>query len=216
MVKNSVLIAVFFLTCLSASGQSGTRKSSSSVSGNGQAIAKGKTVAYLGVGAGYGYSSRYRSRFNGAGYVYRTSPTFHLGFEHGVSESVPESVIGLGGDLSIWGGRYTYVNKNGFGWEQRWRDVTALVKCYYHHKKLMGEKWDLYAAVMAGVKYRSYKYTTTDPYYDYLYDDESGLYGAAGLALGARIYLTKSLGLYLEGGGGYNHDYLHAGLVFKL
>lgn len=178
-----------------------------------QSMAKGKNVLYLGAGAGQGTfgSSQYR----GYGYVYRSSPTLHIGFEHGISEAIPKSIIGLGGSVSMWFGSQNYSDRNGYQWDKRWTDVTTLVKGYYHHKFLVSDKWDVYAAVMAGIKHRSYTYTTNDTYYYYQNTDETGIYPAGGIALGGRIYISKVFGFYAEAGAGLNIDYIQAGFAFK-
>lgn len=178
-----------------------------------QSMGKGKSVLYVGAGAGYGYFGS--SGYKGYGYSYRSSPTIHLGFEHGISEAIPQSIIGLGGSLSMWFGSQNYSDKYGHEWDKRWTDVTTLVKGYYHHKFLVGEKWDVYAAVMAGIKNRSYTYTTNDGYYIYENRNETGIYPAGGIAIGGRFYVSKVFGFYAEAGAGVNVDYIQAGFAFK-
>lgn len=178
-----------------------------------QSMGKGKNVLYLGAGAGTGYFGA--SKYKGNGYVYKSTPTIHLGFEHGISEGIPKSIIGLGGSLSTWVASQRYTDKWGFGWNKNWTDVTVLVKGYYHHKALVGEKWDVYATVMAGIKHRTYSYTNNDPFYNNAYADESGVYPAGGISIGGRYYITKSFGFYAEAGGGLNTDYVQGGFAFK-
>lgn len=177
-----------------------------------QSMAKGKNVIYVGAGAGHGYFGA--SQYRGVGYVYRSSPTIHLGFEHGISEAIPKSIIGIGGSVSMWFGSQNYSDRFGHEWDKKWTDVTTLVKGYYHHKFLVSDKWDVYAAVMAGVKYRSYTYNTNDLYY-YQNTNETGAYAAGGIAIGGRIYISKSFGFYAEAGAGLNVDYIQAGFAFK-
>lgn len=178
-----------------------------------QSMGKGKNVLYIGAGAGPGFFGS--SKYKGSGYTYNSSPTIHLGFEHGISEAIPNSIIGLGGSISTWFASQHYTDKRGYGWDKRWTDVTALVKGYYHHKKLVGEKWDVYAAVMAGIKHRTYSYTNNDPFYNNAYRDESGIYPAGGVAIGGRYYVSKVFGFYAEAGAGINIDYVQAGFAFK-
>jgi hypothetical protein len=179
----------------------------------GDAMGKGKNVLYLGIGAGHGVFGA--SQYKGYGYVYRSSPTIHIGFEHGLTEAVPQSIIGIGGSISLWFGSQKYSDNYGHEWHKKWTDVTTLVKGYYHHKFLVSDKWDVYAAVMAGIKHRSYTYTTNDQYYYYQNSDETGVEAAGGIALGGRIYITKSFGFYAEAGAGLNIDYIQGGIVFK-
>ena len=178
-----------------------------------QSMAKGKNVLYLGIGAGEGTFGA--SQFRGYGYIYRSSPTLHIGFEHGISEAIPKSIVGLGGSVSMWFGSQNYSDRNGHEWDKRWTDVTTLVKGYYHHKFLVSDKWDVYAAVMAGIKHRSYTYTTNDQYYIYQNTNETGIYAAGGIAIGGRIYISKVFGFYAEAGAGLNIDYIQAGFAFK-
>lgn len=178
-----------------------------------QSMGKGKSVIYIGAGAGHGYFGA--SQFRGTGYVYRSSPTIHLGFEHGISEAIPKSIIGLGGSISMWFGSRNYSDRFGHEWDKRWTDVTTLVKGYYHHKFLVGEKWDVYAAAMVGVKYRSYTFTSNDQYYYYENSNETGAYFAGGIAVGGRFYVSKTFGFYAEAGTGVNVDYIQAGFAFK-
>ena len=178
-----------------------------------QSMGKGKSVLYLGVGLGTGNVST--SKYKGNGFSYKTSPTIHLGFEHGISESIPQSIIGLGGGLSGRFASQNYVDKFGYGWKKTWTDVTVLFKGYYHHKFLVGEKWDVYASLMAGITHRTYSYTTSDVFYNNAYKDESGISPAGGVAIGGRFYVSKVFGFYAEAGGGLNVDYVHAGFAFK-
>lgn len=178
-----------------------------------QSMGKGKSVFYVGAGAGQG--SFGASQYRGAGYVYRSSPTIHLGFEHGISEAIPQSIIGIGGSVSMWFGSRNYSDKSGHEWDKKWTDVTTLVKGYYHHKFLVGEKWDVYGAAMVGVKYRSYSFTSNYPDYYYENSNETGAYFAGGIALGGRFYVSKVFGFYAEAGTGINIDYIQAGFAFK-
>lgn len=179
-----------------------------------QSMAKGKSVMSLGAGAGSGYFGS--SKYKGYGYTYRSIPSIHLGFEHGISEAIPKSIIGLGGSLSFWHGSQHYNDKFGRTWDKSWTDVTTLVKGYYHHKFLVSDKWDVYAALMAGVRYRTYTFTTSDQYYNYENRNETGAYPAGGIAVGGRIYVSKKFGFYAEAGTGVNVDYIQVGMALKL
>ena len=181
-----------------------------------QSMAKGRNVFYLGAGAGTGYFDG--GKYKGVGYSYRSLPTFHIGFEHGISEAIPQSIIGLGGHLSIWTAAQTYRDANGYGWDKHWTDFSILFRGLYHHKFLVGEKWDVYAAAMAGVRYRTYSFTRNDPYNYYnSYDSkEAGAAPAVGIALGGRYYVSKSFGFYAELSEGYNiNTFAQVGFAFK-
>lgn len=178
-----------------------------------QSMGKGKNVLYIGAGAGTGYFGS--KSYKGIGYSYRSTPTFHLGFEHGVSEAIPQSIIGLGGALSSWFGSQNYSDKNGYTWERKWTDLTVVFKGYYHHKFLVGEKWDVYGAALIGIKHRTYSYTSNNPNNLNTYADETGVYPAGGVALGGRFYVSKVFGFYAEAGAGVNTDYIQGGFAFK-
>ena len=121
----------------------------------------------------------------------------------------------MGGSVSLWFGSQNFSDKDGHQWEKKWTDVTTLVKGYYHHKFLTKEKWDVYGAVLAGVKYRSYTYTANDLNYIYQNTNETGAYPAGGVAIGGRIYVSKTFGFYAEAGAGVNIDYIQGGFAFK-
>lgn len=174
---------------------------------------KGTIVVYLGAGAGSGYFGA--SKYRGVGYTYRSSPTFHLGFEYGFSEAIPKSIIGLGANVSMWFSSQDYKDYWGDGWHKKWTDITILAKGYYHHTFLVGEKWDVYASPMVGFKIRTYSYTYNDPYYANYSTSDAGLYPAVGVAVGGRYYVSKAFGFYAEVSQGYNVDYAKIGFAFK-
>jgi len=185
----------------------------SALTGFSQSMGKGKNVLYIGAGAGTGYFGA--SSYRGNGYQYHSSPTIHLGFERGISESIPKSIIGLGGSISTWYGSQSYIDKSGNSWDKKWTDITILFKGYYHHKFLVGEKWDVYAALLGGIKNRAYSYKTNNNVYENKFRNESGVYPAAGISVGGRYYVSKVFGFYLEGGAGINIDYIQGGFAFK-
>lgn len=178
-----------------------------------QSIGKGKSVFYVGVGPGTGGIGG--GHWRGVGYTYHATPVIHLGFEHGISESIPESVIGLGGALSFQAANYSYRDYNGHGWNSNWSDLRLLVKGYYHHKFLVGEKWDVYAAVMLGFRYRFYSFTANDAYYTNSGITDTGVAPAGGIAVGGRYYVSDRFGFYAELGAGVNVDYAQIGFAFK-
>jgi hypothetical protein len=177
-----------------------------------QSIAQGRSVLYIGLGPGGGLGY---GKVHGAGYTYRATPSIHLGFEHGISEAIPQSVIGLGADLSYWGVTQNYRDVYGEGYDSHWSDLTVLAKGYYHHKFLVSDRWDVYAAVLLGFKYRSFTYTPVYTRYQYTVNDDSGVYGAGGVALGGRFYVSRSVGFYAEVAAGSNVNFIQGGIAFK-
>lgn len=181
---------------------------------NAQSIAKGKNVFYLGAGPGTGYVGSTHN-YRGAGYTYQKSPSFQLGFEHGFSEAIPKSVLGIGPHFSTWFGSSSYRDSRGYGWDKQWVDIAAVAKGFYHHKFLVGEKWDVYGAALLGLRFRSYNFSTNDVYYDYAKDTYNVVAPVIGAGIGGRYYVSKTFGFYAEVNGGYNCDYAQIGFAFK-
>jgi hypothetical protein len=199
-MKRSILFAIVAICAMQFSGLS-------------QSIGKGKNVFYIGIGGGHGYGVA--GKYKGVGFTYGTTPTLHLGFEHGVSESIPQSVIGLGGHFSVWAGHQSYRDVWGNGYNRNWTDFTVMFRGLYHHKFLVGEKYDVYACLMAGLRYRTYSYSYTHA--DYFNDPygSTSVAPATGVAIGGRYYLGNTFGFYAEVAQGYNVDYAQIGFAFK-
>lgn len=179
-----------------------------------QSIAKGKNVFYLGAGPGSGYAgSAYNHR--GAGYSFNRTPSFQLGFEHGISEAIPQSVIGLGPHFSAWFANSSYRDSRGNGWDKHWSDFNVVAKGFYHHKYLVGERWDVYGAAMAGVRFRNYTFTATNAEYEYARDSYGTVAPVLGIGVGGRFYVSDVFGFYAELDAGYNADYAQIGFAFK-
>ena len=182
------------------------------VHGFSQSMGKGKSVFYVGIGAWHGYGG---VKYRGYGYTNRSTPTLHLGFERGISEAIKESIIGLGGHFSVWGGHSSFRDGKGHGWNSNWTNITALFRGFYHHKFLVGEKWDVYAALAGGIRYQAYSYTFTDD--DYAYDPYGyvALAPAVSVSVGGRYYVGEKFGFYAEVSQGWNVDYAQIGFAWK-
>lgn len=174
---------------------------------------KGKVVIYLGAGAGSGYFGT--SKYKGVGYTYRATPTFQAGFEYAFSEAIPQSILGLGANISMAFASQTYRDKFGYGWDSKWSDVTVLAKGYYHHKFLVGEKWDVYASPLIGLRFRTYTYSYNNAVYNNRYYSDAGASPAVGVAVGGRYYVSDFFGFYAEVSQGFNVDYAKIGFAFK-
>jgi len=181
---------------------------------NAQSMGKGQSVLYLGAGPGSGsLGGAYHSK--GAGYTSGRTPTFMLGYEYGISEAIPQSIIGLGPHVTTWFGHTRYRNSFGDGYEHRWSDFTVAAKGFYHHKFLVKDRFDVYGSVLAGLRFRSYRFTSTDAYYNDYERDENAVEPVAGIGIGGRVYVTNVFGFYAEVGAGYNADYAQIGIAFK-
>ncbi|MBS1637440.1 MAG: hypothetical protein JST26_16105 [Bacteroidetes bacterium] len=187
---------------------------SCSFSANAQSMGVGKNVFYLGAGAGSGFASG-NLYVSGAGYSYNRTPTFIIGYERGISEAIPQSIIGIGPSASAWFASNTYRDNAGHGWDKHWSDFTVVAKGYYHHKFLVKDKFDVYGSAMLGLKFRSYSFTATDPYYEYAKDSYSSVYPVVGAGIGARYYVSKSFGFYAEVNEGFNVNFAQVGFAFK-
>lgn len=199
-MKKYILVLVVFLLTFNIHAQS-------------PSMAKGKVVIYAGVGAGSGFFGA--AKYKGIGYSFSSTPTIHLGFEYGFTEAIPKSIIGLGADFSFNYTRWSYTDSWGNGWSSNWFYYTILAKGYYHHTFLVGEKWDVYASPLAGLRFRSYNYTYNHPSYAHNYNSDSSVYPALGVCVGGRYYVSKAFGFYAEISQGYNVDYIKGGFAFK-
>ena len=199
-MKRSVLMIVVTLLSLQYSVYS-------------QSMGKGKSVFYIGVGGPHAYVGA--GKFRGVGYSYITTPSLHLGFERGISEGIPQSTIGLGGHLFVWTGNASYRDSHGYGYNNSWTSVTALFRGFYHHKFLVGEKWDVYATLCAGIRYWAYSYNYNDSRYAIDPYGYTSVLPATGVSIGGRYYVGKSFGFYAEVSQGYNVDYAQVGFAFK-
>lgn len=174
---------------------------------------KGRVVLYLGVGAGSGWFGA--GKYKGVGYSYSASPIMNFGFEYGFSEAIPKSILGLGANVSMAFYSWNYHDSKGYGWNEKWSDITVLAKGYYHHTFLVGEKWDVYGSPLLGLRFRTHTYSY-DPGYYYNNSTYSGVSPAIGVAIGGRYYVSKVFGFFAEVSQGYNVDYAKIGFAFKL
>lgn len=179
-----------------------------------QSMGKGKNVLYMGAGVGSGYEGTSYDA-HGNGYTSRRTPDFQLGFEHGISEAIPQSIIGIGPHFSASFASNTYRDAAGRGYDQHWSNFDVAAKGFYHHKFLVGERWDVYGSVSAGMRFRNYSFTSTDPYYNRYRESNGSVAPILGVGVGGRFYVTKVFGFYAEVGGGYNAQYAQIGLAFK-
>lgn len=179
-----------------------------------QSAGKGKGVFYVGAGTGRGFigSGVY---VRGYGYEVRQLPSLQLGFEYGISEAIPQSIIGLGAHLSTNFSSNSYRDKFGYGWDKTWIDLTIASKGYYHHKFLVKDKWDVYGSALIGVMHRAYRFSSNSPYYEYARGSYSSIYPVIGAGIGARYYVSKSFGFYAEVNSGINADFAQIGFAFK-
>lgn len=203
--KNNFMKRILLSACILIAGLNAVQA---------QSMGKGKNVLYLGAGIGSGYvGSDYGS--NGAGYTIRRSPDFQLGFEHGISEAIPQSIIGIGPHFSTSFASNEYRDIYGRGWDKHWANYDIAAKGFYHHKFLVGERWDVYGSVSLGVRFQTYSFTATNANYSYAEGSNNAIAPIIGVGVGGRFYVTKVFGFYAEVGGGLNAEYAQIGIAFK-
>jgi hypothetical protein len=95
------------------------------------------------------------------------------------------------------------------------------VRAAYHWDEVNTDEFDLYAGVMAGLRFQSYSYSTdySGPLYSgerNISDRSSSIHQVGGLFAGARYYLKPAVGLYGELHFGASVPYVNLGLTIKL
>ncbi len=172
---------------------------------NAQAFEKGNSVLSVGLGLGgtfgsYSYSSQ--------------TPGISLQFEHGMWDAGGPGVISLGGYVGVKSYTYNGVGYN-YTWSYKWNYTVIGIRSAYHYNGITNKKTDLYGGVMLSYNILNFKYTTSDPYYDYLYSNVS--YGSTvgfTLYIGARYFFSERVAGFAE--LGYGISYLTIGAAFKL
>lgn len=193
--------------------QSNIQAQNNSTSSDDLSMGEGKVAISIGVGVPYW--GRYHHFYRGLGYSGFSTPTIILQGEYGLTEKIPQSILGVGGfvahnySYNSWHDKYSVDY-----WERRYTRVVVAAKVYYHHKFLVGAKWDVYAAAMVGVSVNLYSFRSNDAYYYGVYDyTVPGVWPYVGAIVGGRYYFTKNFGVYGE--VGYGASYAQAGFNFK-
>ncbi len=176
-------------------------------------MGEGKSALSIGVGVPY-FGNGY-ARYRGVGYRYTAFPTVIMQYEYGVTEKIPQSILGVGPYIAYSSFHSSWKDNNSVDyWDERLRQITIAAKVFYHHKFLVGAKWDVYAAAFAGIHIRTYSFTSNDPKYYDIYDrNYASVFPTGGAVIGGRYYFTNNFGVYAE--AGFGASYVSGGLNFK-
>jgi hypothetical protein len=174
-----------------------------------QAFNTGDNVLGLGIGLGsslggsYGYSSQ--------------TPGISLQFEHGQWSVGGPGVISLGGYLgyksfSYDGGYLIYPAVN-YTYTQKWNYTVIGIRSAYHYNGINSKDWDVYGGAMLSYNILSYKYSSSNPTYDYLYNGSYGSVIYLSLYVGGRYFFSDNVAAFAE--LGYGISYFSIGGAFK-
>jgi hypothetical protein len=177
----------------------------------GQAFQSGTNVLGIGVGIGGYYDiGSYSSQ----------SPALGISYEHGMSWHAGGGVIGLGGyfGYKTFSYHYDYPFIGNYYIDEKWTYMIIGIRGAYHYDFAHNDKLDTYGGIMISFDNLSYSYNDTYytaangyPYYSHPNSYSSGLYPT--LFVGARYYLSNSIGIFAE--GGYGISYITIGINFK-
>jgi hypothetical protein len=172
-----------------------------------QAFNTGDNVLSLGIGLGsslggsYGYSSQ--------------TPGISLQFEHGQWDVGGPGCISLGGYLGFksfsYDGGFSY--PYAYTYTQKWNYTVIGIRSAYHYNGINSKDWDVYGGAMLSYDILTYKYTSSDPTYDYLYNHSYN--GGVGFTLyiGGRYFFSDNVAAFAE--LGYGISYFTIGGAFK-
>ena len=172
------------------------------------AFDKGDNTISIAVGLGGSYHNN-DVHSNAYSVSYVSLPAFVVTYDHGTFSEVGPGTIGIGGMV---GYRYTFINDYG-DYDANWTDLVVGARGTYH-LTLLKEKnnqFDPYGGVMAGMRFQSYKNTLYDEFEESY--DQSRIYPAFGLFVGAKYNFTKGFGAFAE--IGYDICILRVGLNFN-
>lgn len=190
--------------CLHPGKSSAQETNTSHVSTSPHAFENGDNVLSLGLGLGGTFGS----------YTYSSqTPGFSVQFEHGNWDVGGPGVISLGGYLGIKS--YTYNGAEpGYTWSYKWNYTVIGVRSAYHYNGITDSKADLYGGVMLAYDILNFKYTSSNPAFDYLHNASYNSQVSFTLYVGGRYYLAERVAAFLE--IGYGVSYLTLGAAFKL
>lgn len=191
-----------------------SQTSSGSLPSNTNAFGQGSNVLNAGIGLG-GYYSYY-------GDGYSSTPNFVLSYDNGTFGNVGPGTISLGGLFAYKGISYSYTDFNsGYNYSQTWSYYIIGIRSAYHWDFTRNNHFDPYIGLMLAYYDIGYKSSSNDPNYNdphspyyYYYSNTYGSYMAFSIYLGARYYVSNSVGIWLELGYGYSNAAI--GVCFKL
>jgi hypothetical protein len=176
----------------------------SSNNSNAQSFENGDNVLSAGLGLGSSLG----------GYTYSSqTPGISIQFEHGNWDIGGPGVISLGGYLGYKSYSYGYAYP-GYSYNQKWSYTIIGLRSAYHYNGIDNKNLDVYGGVMLSYNILSYKYSSSDPKFDYLYHGNYGSEVGLSIYLGGRYYFTDNVAGFLE--VGYGISIFTIGAAFKL
>lgn len=177
------------------------------------AFTKGSNVLNLGVGMGGYYT------YWGDGYA--ETPNFVVSYDNGTFGNVGPGTISLGGLFSYKGISDDYIGGDGFDYHNTWSYWILGLRSAYHLNIPSAPKLDLYGGLMLGYYFLGHTFSTNNPNYTqpgnpgYVYYTATyPSYAALSMYVGARYYLSNTVGIWGELGYGYTTFAL--GVNFKI
>ena len=170
---------------------------------NAQTFKKGDLDINAGLGLGYSYGF-----YSGSS----AWPTLYASVEKGFFQIKDIGVISIGGLLA-----YEHISVSDLDYS--WNDFYIGARAAFHFSQIKVENLDLYAGISTGLRFYSYPVynyviTSTYPYYDYTYENETHTTTFGGMFAGAKYFFTNNFGAFGE--LGYDVTYLKLGVTFKL
>jgi hypothetical protein len=198
-MKHKIITLCLITLCLNSIKSSAQETTSS------HPFEKGTNVLSVGLGIGgsfgsYNYSSQ--------------TPGISLQYEHGNWDVGGPGVISLGGYVGIKSYTYKGVGYN-YTWTYKWNYTVIGLRSAYHYNGITSDKADIYGGVMLSYNILNFKYSSSDPAYDYLNNNVS--YGSRvgfTLYVGGRYFFSERVAGFAE--LGYGVSYLTLGAAFKL
>lgn len=184
---------------------------------NGKCFDESTHLINLGVGFGNTY---YVSMGFNNGYASTSMPAISISYEQPWSKRLGPGFLGVGGILGYQSSSYRnnnyYYNNKTYYYEHSYRNSIIAARAVYHWDGLNFEKGEVYGGAIAGVRIRTYTYSTDNPDPDannYKKDDGRKVVSANGVFAGARWYPIQSIALFAE--AGYGISFITTGVTFK-
>jgi hypothetical protein len=172
-----------------------------------QHFENGDNILSPGIGFGSALGGRY-------GYSYSSqTPGISLQYEHGNWDVGGPGVISLGAYLGFKSYSYEEAYPY-FSYSYKWNYTIIGIRSAYHFNMINAKDLDVYGGLMLSYSILSFKYSSSDPTYDYLYRKSYGSTFDFSLYIGGRYYFTDNVAAFLELGYGISNVTL--GASFRL
>ncbi|MGP8215516.1 MAG: hypothetical protein ACLQQ4_08130 [Bacteroidia bacterium] len=203
MKANKIIIRLFTALLIGISfaafGQETTMPPSAEPSTNNSEFMKGTNIISTGIGI--------NSFYNYWGDGYYETPNFVLTFENGTFGNVGPGTISLGGLFSYQDINENFTGTNGYHYYGNWAYWALSFRSAYHLIVPGAPKFDPYAGVMLGYYFFNQTFSTNNPDYtppdSPIYTTTPPNYFALSMYVGARYFLSNTVGIWGEFGSGY-------------